>query len=92
MKLPKERTQTIPISRISPSPFQHRRRFDAESLRQLGASIRNDGLTQPIPLSARQGRFELIAGERRWRAAKLVSPFWLGRDDPSLASVHEQGR
>ena len=61
----------IDIKQIDPSPFQHRKYFDQGSLRELGASIVLDGLIEPIIVRSQQnGRFQLIAGERRLRAVK----------------------
>lgn len=64
-------TVSIEVSNIGPSPFQHRRVFETGALRELAKSIERDGLIQPItvrPITG--GMFELIAGERRWRAIK----------------------
>ena len=61
----------ISIADIKPSPFQPRRAFAAEALDELAASIQHHGVLQPIVVRALpQGGFELIAGERRWRAAQ----------------------
>ncbi|WP_299984021.1 ParB/RepB/Spo0J family partition protein, partial [Desulfobacula sp.] len=61
----------IDIKKIDPSPYQHRKYFDEESLRELGASILCDGLIEPIILRPQKnGRFQLIAGERRFRAIR----------------------
>ena len=61
----------IDIKKIDPSPFQHRKYFDEERLRELGASIVQDGLIEPIIVRQQQkDRFQLIAGERRLRAIK----------------------
>ena len=61
----------IDIKKIEPSPYQHRKYFDENSLRELGASILRDGLIEPIIVRPQQkGRFQLIAGERRFRAIK----------------------
>jgi hypothetical protein len=61
----------IDINKIDPSPYQHRKYFDEESLKELGASINLDGLIEPIILRAkRKDRFQLIAGERRLKAIK----------------------
>lgn len=63
----------IPIADIQPSPYQPRRHFDSEALGELANSITNQGLLQPVVVRARaQGGYELIAGERRWRAAQLA--------------------
>ncbi len=59
----------VDIERINPSPFQPRRSFDQEKIDELAASIRNQGIIQPLVVRAKGEQFELIAGERRWRAA-----------------------
>jgi ParB family chromosome partitioning protein len=59
----------VDIDRISPSPFQPRRAFDETKLQELVMSIRNQGIIQPLVVRPKGERFELIAGERRWRAA-----------------------
>ena len=63
------RSQEVEIDRINPSPFQPRRIFDEAKLQELALSIRNQGIIQPLVVRAKGERFELIAGERRWRAA-----------------------
>lgn len=60
----------IPVAAIDESPWQPRRRFDEESLRELAVSIRENGLIQPLVVRPRGERFELIAGERRLRAVR----------------------
>jgi ParB family chromosome partitioning protein len=60
----------IPIGDISPNPHQPRRSFDEETLAGLVDSIRELGVLQPVLVRETDGGFELIAGERRWRAAK----------------------
>ena len=61
----------IPVADISPLPGQPRTRFDDEALDQLAASIAQRGVIQPIIVTTKgQGRFQLVAGERRWRAAQ----------------------
>lgn len=57
---------------IEPCPVQARKIFDDESLRELGESIRAYGILNPLTVRRRSGRYELIAGERRLRAAKLA--------------------
>jgi len=61
--------EEIAIDRIDPNPFQPRRAFSAEKLKELADSIRSSGLVQPVLLRRTDSRFQLIAGERRWRAA-----------------------
>jgi len=69
---PGERVQRVPLDRIRPCPLQPRKDFSAESLRELADSIREQGIVQPLVVRERDGLFELIAGERRWRAAQLL--------------------
>lgn len=59
----------VPVASISPSPFQPRRTWDAATLAALADSIRRTGLLQPILVRRVAGGYELVAGERRWRAA-----------------------
>lgn len=58
----------IPIQRIKANPHQPRRNFDEAALRELSESIRSEGLLQPIVVRPSGDGYELIAGERRWRA------------------------
>jgi ParB family chromosome partitioning protein len=60
----------VPVSQIDPNPLQPRERFDEEALVSLTASISELGVLQPVLVRPVGDRFELIAGERRWRAAK----------------------
>lgn len=64
-----ERIQTIDLAHIVPSPLQPRQEFRREHLDELIESIRERGIIQPLIVRAVAGKFELIAGERRWRAA-----------------------
>ncbi len=68
----REHVQRVPLDRIRPYPLQPRKDFSAESLRELADSIREQGIVQPLVVRDRDGYFELIAGERRWRAAQLL--------------------
>src|SRR5215471_19152747 len=69
---PGERIQRVPLENIRPCPFQPRKDFSAEALRELADSIKEQGIVQPLIVRERNGHLELIAGERRWRAAQLV--------------------
>jgi len=60
------------VSQLAPSKYQPRTQFDTESLQELADSIRAQGLMQPILAREVAGGFEIIAGERRWRAAQLA--------------------
>ena len=62
----------IPVEQIVPNRRQPRTDFDDANLQALAGSIKQSGLMQPIMVRPRAGGFELIAGERRWRAAKLI--------------------
>ena len=62
----------IPIARIQPNPRQPRRRFDAAELEQLASSIRAHGVLQPVLVTETVDGYQLIAGERRVRAAELA--------------------
>lgn len=62
-------TSEVAVDRITPSPFQPRRTFDEAKIEELAASIRNQGIIQPLVVRPKGDGFELIAGERRWRAA-----------------------
>ncbi|MEA3306311.1 MAG: ParB/RepB/Spo0J family partition protein [Elusimicrobiota bacterium] len=69
----KEALQKIPVNKIRPNRYQPRKVFNDESLEELSQSIKKDGLIQPIMVcSSGNGSYELIAGERRWRALKLA--------------------
>ena len=62
----------LPVEVIAPNPEQPRRHFDPAALEELAASIRELGVLQPLSVRRRNGIWELIAGERRLRAAKLA--------------------
>ena len=62
----------VPVSRILPNPAQPRLSYDEDSLTELADSIRERGVLQPILVRAVGHEYELIAGERRWRASKLA--------------------
>ena len=62
--------RSAPLSRIVPSPLQPRKDFPEEMMRELMDSIREHGIIQPLIVREVNGRYELIAGERRWRACR----------------------
>jgi ParB family transcriptional regulator, chromosome partitioning protein len=68
----RERVQRVPLGRIRACPFQPRKDFSPETLRELADSIREQGIVQPLIVRERGDQLELIAGERRWRAAQLL--------------------
>jgi len=67
-----EQVRQVSLTAIVPSPLQPRREFEREALAELVESIRQRGIIQPLIVRPKEGEFELIAGERRWRAAKEV--------------------
>ncbi len=68
-----EQVLTLPVADIRPNPYQPRRTFDDEGLRELASSIRRHGILQPLTVrSAGDGKWELVAGERRLRAARMA--------------------
>ncbi|MGA9575575.1 MAG: ParB/RepB/Spo0J family partition protein [Lysobacterales bacterium] len=65
--------KSLPLDLIKPGPFQPRSVFDADRLQELAESIRHQGVIQPVVVRLRgKNSYELIAGERRWRAAQLA--------------------
>ena len=68
----RERVLRVPLNKIRASALQPRKEFSDEALRELADSIREQGIVQPLIVRERDGFFELIAGERRWRAAQLI--------------------
>lgn len=71
-KTDNEEIRYIPVEEIDPNPYQPRTVFDDEKIDELCQTIRTHGLIQPIVVRVRNSRYELIAGERRWRAAKKL--------------------
>ena len=62
----------LPIERIEPNPTQPRQHFDTVQLNELAASIAANGVIQPLVVRRKGDGFELVAGERRWRASKMA--------------------
>jgi len=60
----------IDVNKIDPSPFQVRKFFEVDALKELAASIQREGLIEPIVVRRKGGRYEIIAGERRFRAVR----------------------
>lgn len=80
--------ETVPLDRIDRSDLNPRRRFDETAIAELSASIRSEGLLAPIVVRARGDRFEIVAGERRWRAITLaVTEGALPADHPVPVNV-----
>jgi ParB family chromosome partitioning protein len=67
-----EHANTIAIDKIDPNPVQPRRVFQPDPLNQLADSIRTHGIIQPLVVRVSGERFQLVAGERRWRAARIA--------------------
>jgi ParB family chromosome partitioning protein len=68
----RDTVQHLALDRIVPCPFQPRKDFSTESLQELADSIKAQGIVQPLIVREHRGHWELIAGERRWRAAQLA--------------------
>jgi ParB family chromosome partitioning protein len=68
----KEPVTTVKITMVEPNREQPRKNFDEDALQELADSIKQFGLLQPILVQDRKTYYEIIAGERRWRAAKLA--------------------
>lgn len=66
----RKRDQRIPVEQLFPNPDQPRRHFDETALAELAASIREKGVIQPLIVRPRADGYEIVAGERRWRAAQ----------------------
>lgn len=62
----------VDINLVTPNHEQPRKNFDKEKLEELSASIKEHGIVEPILVQDRKDHYEIIAGERRWRAAKLA--------------------
>lgn len=77
----------LPIDAISPNPNQPRRIFSQPELEELADSIRSLGILQPLTVRRRDGAWELVAGERRLRAARLA-----GLEQVPCLSIHADGQ
>jgi len=69
---PREALATLDITSIRPGRYQPRTRMDEQALAELAQSIRSQGLLQPLVVRPLNGGYELVAGERRWRAAQMA--------------------
>ncbi len=72
-ELGRERVQQVPLSQVQPCPLQPRKTFPPASLQELADSIREKGIVQPLIVRQGDAGLELIAGERRWRAAQMAA-------------------
>lgn len=71
-ELTRERSVELNLDQLTPNPYQPRRVFDEEKLSELAESIKAHGVLQPIVVRQHNEVFQIIAGERRWRAARLA--------------------
>lgn len=69
---PHMRVWNLPIEKVNPNPSQPRQTFEKEPLQELANSIREKGILQPIVVRKFNDEYEIIAGERRWRAAQMA--------------------
>ncbi len=72
---PKRADLVVPIEQVQPNPDQPRRSFDADALNELAASVAEKGIIQPLivrRVAGNSAMFEIVAGERRWRAAQIA--------------------
>jgi ParB family chromosome partitioning protein len=67
-----DQVRRVALDRVRPCPFQPRKEFTEEALQELADSIKEQGIIQPLIVREKPDGFELIAGERRWRAAQLT--------------------
>ena len=86
-------SKIVPIDLISADSGQPRKNFNEESLKQLADSVADKGILQPLIVSEQDGRYRLIAGERRLRAARMAGlknvPVLVTKDDPVEISIIE---
>ena len=79
--------KSLPIAQILPSPHQARKSFDTENLRGLAESMKQEGLLNPVVVRKVAAGYELISGERRLRAAKLLG--WPTLEAKVIGTVSE---
>ena len=66
-------TTDIPIKRLIPNPYQPRKHFDEEKLNELAGSIKEHGVFQPIIVKKKDDNYQIVAGERRYRASLIAN-------------------
>jgi len=71
-ELDRQAVQDLPVDAISPNPNQPRKDFEIQALKDLSASLKHSGVLQPVVVRRTGQGYQLIVGERRWRAAKLA--------------------
>lgn len=81
------RVRYLPINELCPNPQQPRRHFQAQELQELADSIAAYGILQPLTVRRQEGGYQIVAGERRWRAARMAG---LRQVPCLLAQVDEQ--
>lgn len=69
---PGEQVQIVKLTKVEPSREQPRKQFDVDALQELAESIKQFGILQPLLVQKKEDYYEIIAGERRWRASKLA--------------------
>jgi ParB family transcriptional regulator, chromosome partitioning protein len=69
-KVPAEEVRTLPVASLRPNRLQPRSRFDEATIEELAESIRAQGIVQPLVVTPEGGGWVIVAGERRWRAAR----------------------
>jgi len=88
---PKEKIANVRLSEIVPNQFQPRKKFNPDKMNELVNSIREKGVIQPVLVRERPEGYEIIAGERRWRAAKELQleeiPVIIKRDIDDVSSL-----
>lgn len=67
-----EQVGEVPVKNLKPNPYQPRKTFDPDQLKELEESIRQSGVIQPLIVRKKGRQYEIVAGERRWRAAKAA--------------------
>ena len=67
-----DEVKIVPLSAVEPNPDQPRKAFDQEALEELAASIKEQGVLQPLLVESWASGYRIVAGERRWRAAQLA--------------------
>ncbi|MCD6309410.1 MAG: ParB/RepB/Spo0J family partition protein [Candidatus Eremiobacteraeota bacterium] len=72
VKLPEGALQQLPIDKISPNPLQPRKNFHDSTMAELADSIKTHGVVQPVIVTRKGDNYQLVIGERRWRASKIA--------------------
>lgn len=86
LEVTSEKVQKVKYQLVEPNPDQPRKHFDETALNELASSIKQYGIVQPLVVTKKNDKFILIAGERRWRAAKIAGL----KEVPVLVRSHEE--